>query len=232
MVLLEVEGSLLAGVAGSLLVEAGSLAGVGGSLLVEAGSLAGVGSSLLAAAGFPAGVEGSLPVEAGSLPVEAGSLAGEASSLLAGVSWTQALEGWEAAFRVAADWECLHSRIEDLHPKSCTCQSRSSVMGGIELMLCQDSFGQRHISPAGFNRMSAEQEVSPLLQSRQPTVAVTLPSEESTPDTWVTLPELAELLRVSVVTTPETLVVTPVEAVAGLPLPDRDCGEWKGAITS
>ena len=46
------------------------------------------------------------------------------------------------------------------------------------------------------------------------------------------MPELAELLRVSVVTTPETLVVTPVEAVAGLPLPDRDWVEWKGAITS
>ena len=80
--------------------------------------------------------------------------------------------------------------------------------------------------------MSVEQEVSTLLQSHQPTVTVPLRSEESTPDTWVTLPELAELLRVSVVMTPETLVVTPVEAVAGLPLPDRDWVEWKGAITS
>ena len=49
---------------------------------------------------------------------------------------------------------------------------------------------------------------------------------DATPETWVTLPEVTELLRVTVVTTPETLVVTPVEAVAGLPFPDRDWGEW------
>ena len=72
-------------------------------------------------------------------------------------------------------------------------------------------------SPTGFSHMSVEQEVSTLLQSHQPTVTVPLRSEELTPDTWVTLPQSAELLRVSVVTTPETLVVTPVEAVAGLP---------------
>ena len=47
------------------------------------------------------------------------------------------------------------------------------------------------------------------------------------PDVWVTLPELAKLLRVTVVRTPETLVVTPVEAVAGLPFPDWDWGQWK-----
>ena len=65
--------------------------------------------------------------------------------------------------------------------------------------------------------------------SHNRTVTVPLRSEESTPDTWVTLPHSAELLRVSVVTTPETLVVTPVKAVAGLSSPERDWGEWNRA---
>ena len=38
---------------------------------------------------------------------------------------------------------------------------------------------------------------------------------DATPETWVTLPEVTELLWVTVVAMPETLVVTPVEAVAG-----------------
>ena len=59
-----------------------------------------------------------------------------------------------------------------------------------------------------------------------------LRSEELTPETCVTFPELEELLRVTVVTTPETLVVTPVEAVARSPLPDRDWHEREGAITN
>ena len=67
------------------------------------------------------------------------------------------------------------------------------------------------------------------LSSHQLTVTVPLRSKESIPDTCVTLPHSAELLRVTVVTTPETLVVTPVKAVAGLPFPDRDWGEWSGA---
>ena len=54
---------------------------------------------------------------------------------------------------------------------------------------------------------------------------------DATSETWVTLPEVTELLRATVVTTPETLVVTPVKAVAGLPFPDRDWGEWGVAPT-
>ena len=53
------------------------------------------------------------------------------------------------------------------------------------------------------------------LSNLPPTVATPPLAEAATPETWVTLPVVTEVLRVTVVTTPETLVVTPVEAVAG-----------------
>ena len=41
-----------------------------------------------------------------------GSSVGEAEFLLAEASWRLAGEGWEEASRVAADWECQHSRTQ------------------------------------------------------------------------------------------------------------------------
>ena len=52
------------------------------------------------------------------------------------------------------------------------------------------------------------------LSNLPPTVATPALAADATPETWVTLPVVTELLRATVVTTPETLVVTPVKAVA------------------
>ena len=82
------------------------------------------------------------------------------------------------------------------------------------------------------SRTATEQASLIPLQSHQPTATLPLRSEALTPETCVTLPELEELSRVTAVTSPETLVVTPVEAVARLPLPDRDWNEREGAITN
>ena len=58
----------------------------------------------------------------------------------------------------------------------------------------------------------------------QRTVAVPFSSEESTPETWVTLPLEAELVRVTLLGTPEMRAFTLVETVAGMPSPEYDCG--------
>lgn len=66
---------------------------------------------------------------------------------------------------------------------------------------------------------------SPCQSSHLPaprTTTVPFCSEEFTPETWVTLPEPEELVRDTVFVTPDTLVVTLVEAVAGIPVPVTD----------
>ena len=70
------------------------------------------GSPLAGVEGSPLAEAGSRVEEAGVLLVEAGFLVGEAEFLLAEASWRLASEGWEEASRVAADWECQHSRTQ------------------------------------------------------------------------------------------------------------------------